>query len=36
LSNLPFGFIALCLPTKAPQSPSGDPWLATRVPAPSA
>jgi bifunctional non-homologous end joining protein LigD len=25
--TLPPGFIAPCLPTKAPQSPSGDAWL---------
>jgi ATP-dependent DNA ligase len=24
---VPAGFIAPCLPTKAPQSPSGDAWL---------
>jgi bifunctional non-homologous end joining protein LigD len=27
LSTLPAGFIASCLPTSAPQPPSGEPWL---------
>jgi ATP-dependent DNA ligase len=25
--SLPLGFIAPCLPTKAPQPPTGDAWL---------